>query len=171
MTPKHFRNSHFKRRHTLVFNFPNNTKDIIELKTKYQVLHVKYHRSKQRILINVNEPLKTSLPLIAKKFQLDNIADFGIVVKKQRNRFFLSPLTYLVLDLTKSIRELSLSTDQTFFLKHNSEQIEDLEEEQEAPVETATPSEQVVVAAPIEVVDLQVPQAFIKVLIMTLGSS
>jgi hypothetical protein len=154
------------RKGNSLFNHLANFKDIIDLKTKYQVLHVKYHRSKQRILINVNEPLKTFLPLIAKKFQLDNIQDFSIVVKTQSNEFSTKFLQHsIVLDLNKSIRDLGLSTEQIFFLKHSQDQMEDLEEENSKEISSrifhefsliSAQPEQPQSSAPVEVVDLQV---------------
>mmetsp|Transcript_328 Transcript_328/g.453 ORF Transcript_328/g.453 Transcript_328/m.453 type:complete len:805 (+) Transcript_328:1-2415(+) len=87
----------------------------VELRRHYQIIRFKLGQGVQRLLIDINTPLKDSFPYICKKFQipLASITDYRLVARKKE------------LDASKSIRACSLPTNVTFFIITKSENIED----------------------------------------------
>eukprot|EP01119_Soliformovum_irregulare_P021109 TRINITY_DN6971_c0_g2_i1.p1 TRINITY_DN6971_c0_g2~~TRINITY_DN6971_c0_g2_i1.p1 ORF type:complete len:753 (+),score=275.78 TRINITY_DN6971_c0_g2_i1:22-2259(+) len=134
----------------LLSDYPLQPKDLIELRKKFQVLKIRFRRVKQRVLVDINEPLSHVMPLIAKKFQLDNIADFRLIVRKQ------------VLDLTKSIRQLQISADLIFELRPKSQKEEDVEQEDYLEEEKQDTKEEVDEESEEPIDDANVPAKGIK---------
>eukprot|EP01114_Cavostelium_apophysatum_P021250 TRINITY_DN7364_c0_g1_i2.p1 TRINITY_DN7364_c0_g1~~TRINITY_DN7364_c0_g1_i2.p1 ORF type:complete len:769 (-),score=274.54 TRINITY_DN7364_c0_g1_i2:58-2364(-) len=98
--------------------YPLQAKDYIELRRKYQVIRIRYRRGSQRILVHISQPLQTIFPSIAKKFQIsEKLDDYSLIVRKT------------TLDLKKSIREQSTSTDAIYTLKNNKEEDIEIEDE------------------------------------------
>lgn len=54
----------------------------MELKKKFQVVKIRFRRATQRVLVDINAPVKAALPLISKKFQVDNLQDYSILFRK-----------------------------------------------------------------------------------------
>eukprot|EP01118_Nematostelium_gracile_P011961 TRINITY_DN4314_c0_g2_i1.p1 TRINITY_DN4314_c0_g2~~TRINITY_DN4314_c0_g2_i1.p1 ORF type:complete len:766 (-),score=242.13 TRINITY_DN4314_c0_g2_i1:1027-3177(-) len=100
-------------------HYPLQAKDLLELRNKYQVIKIRFRGVNERLLVDVNQPIGSIMPLIAKKFQLENMAEYNLRLKKKE------------IAMDKSVREQQISTDATYFLKSGKEEI--LEEEEEAP--------------------------------------
>lgn len=105
----------------LLSTYPLQPKDTLELRKLNQVIKIYFRRGYQRILVNINQPLEKVIPLIAKKFQLDNIKEFTLHLRKNGT----------LVDYSKSIREQRIYTDAIFTLKKSGEELEEVEEEEE----------------------------------------
>lgn len=100
----------------LLSSYPLQPRDLIELRKLNQVIKIYFSQVYQRVLININQPLAKAVPLIAKKFQIENTSEFTLHLRKNG-----APV-----DLGKSVREQNLSTDAVFTLMKRGEEIVDV---------------------------------------------
>lgn len=100
------------------------------MRKKYQVIRVRYRGAKQRILMHVDQPLSSTLPHIAKRFQLEGLQDYVLSARNKRAIFNLHDnitllIFFLELDFSKSVREQHISTDVVFVLRNVKEDMEE----------------------------------------------
>ncbi len=68
----------FARQGEFQMNPRSHFQSVLELRKTFQLIRVRYKRAKQRILVDINSPVASILPLISKKFQLENIQNCTI---------------------------------------------------------------------------------------------
>lgn len=111
-------NSIWMEAERLLSSYPLQAKDIVELRRKFQVIRIRFRGVYQRVLIDINEPFSKVMPSIAKKYQLDNIAEYKLYLRKTE------------LETDKSLREQLISADATYILKKEGEEEMEIEEEE-----------------------------------------